>query len=302
MKVGGHPISKMTESGIISRSMNTKLHLRLSLLTLSGLLFFSVSGRAQSILLTADNFALLGGTSISFAGPTTISNGNIGLSPGAESAITGQANLTLTGGSILTTGGTTAQARQDLITAQNTLAGMAFNADLTTQDLVGMTLAPGVYKFDDAAGLTGALTLDAQGKNNVSWVFQIGTSLTTSINSTVTMINMGSNGGNDAGIYWNAGAEIVIGDNNTMIGNLISGTSITFGTADIFNGRALALAGISFDGSTGGTALNVTGGPGGSSYNGYPSAVPEPSTYAALAGLAVLGFVISRRRLGRVAV
>lgn len=203
---------------------NPKSQLRLALLSL---LCFSVSGRAQSILLTADNFSLRDGTAISFAGPTTISNGNIGLSPGAESAITGQSNLTLTGGSVLTTGSATSQARADLIAAQNTLAAMAFNPDLSGQDLVGMTLAPSVYKFAAAAGLTGALTLDAQSQNNASWVFQIGTSLTTAINSTVTLINLGSNGGNDTAIYWNAGSEIVIGNNNTMIGNFISGTSIT---------------------------------------------------------------------------
>jgi len=62
----------------------------------------------------------------------------------------------------------------------------------------------------------------------------------------------------------------------------------------------LALAGISFDGSSGGTALNVTGGPGGSSYNGV-SAVPEPLAALWPTPLSVLGFVVCRRRARLVA-
>ena len=123
--------------------------------------------------------------------------------------------------------------------------------NMSNVDLGGKTLAPGVYKFDGAAGLTGALKLDAQGKNNVFWVFQIDTALTTAVNSTVTLINPGTNGGSDDGIFWNARtAAITIGDNNTILGNYIAHTSISFSgiTTTLGNGgsRALALAAVSF--------------------------------------------------------
>ena len=51
---------------------------------------------------------------------------------------------------------------------------MPVTADLTGQNLGGLTLTPGVYHFDSAAQLTGTLDLNAEGNNNAYWVFQIG--------------------------------------------------------------------------------------------------------------------------------
>jgi uncharacterized protein with beta-barrel porin domain len=224
------------------------------------------AGPAQSILLTAGNFTLLGGTAITSTGVTgtTIRNGNVGLAPGATSGITGFPPAVVTGGAIIATGGVTSQARLDLITASVGLAGMASNANMSTVDLGGKTLAPGVYTFNGAASLSGALVLDAQGQNNVAWVFQIGTALTTSINSTVTFINLGSNGGSDLGLFWNAGSAVVIGANNQIAGNYLAGTSITFGGLSAGGGRALALAGISLDNNI----INAHGGFGGGDFTG----------------------------------
>ncbi|HXB02072.1 MAG TPA: ice-binding family protein, partial [Opitutaceae bacterium] len=238
----------------------------LPLVAFAALLCAPAPGFARSILLTAENFTLLGGTAITSSGVTgtSVKNGNIGLAPGATSAITGFPPAVVTGGAIIITGTATSQARLDLITAQVSLAGMAANADMSNIDLGGKTLAPGVYKFTGAAGQTGALVLDAQGKNNVFWVFQIATALTTSINSSVKVINLGSNGGSDDGIYWNAGSAINIGGNNAIAGNYLAGTSISFGTTTSGSGRALALAGISLDQ----TVIDAHGGPAGSDWTG----------------------------------
>ena len=232
----------------------------------AALLCAPAPGFARSILLTAENFTLLGGTAITSSGVTgtSVKNGNIGLAPGATSAITGFPPAVVTGGAIIITGTATSQARLDLITAQVSLAGMAANADMSNIDLGGKTLAPGVYKFTGAAGQTGALVLDAQGKNNVFWVFQIATALTTSINSSITVINLGTNGGSDDGIYWNAGSAINIGGNNAIAGNYLAGTSISFGTTTSGSGRALALAGVSLDQ----TVIDAHGGPAGSDWTG----------------------------------
>jgi uncharacterized protein with beta-barrel porin domain len=234
--------------------------------TLAALLFFPVSGFAQSILLSAGNFTLLGGTAITSTGTvgTTIRNGNIGLSPGATTGITGFPPAVVVNGAIIATGPVTAQARLDLITASVGLAGMPSNANMSTVDLGGKTLSPGVYTFNGAASQSGALVLDAQGQNNVAWVFQIGTALTTSINSTVTFINLGSNGGSDLGVFWNAGSAINIGANNQLAGNYLAGTSIVFGGLSAGGGRALALAGISLDTDT----IDAHGGLAGGDYTG----------------------------------
>ena len=258
--------------------MNTRLLLTIPAVALAAMLCAPVPGPAQSILLTAGGFTLLGGTAITSTGVvgTTIRNGNVGLSPGATSGITGFPPAVIVNGAIIATGGITAQARLDLITASVGLAGMASNTNMSTIDLGGKTLAPGVYTFNGAATQTGALVLDAQGQNNVAWVFQIGTALTTSINSTITFINLGSNGGSDLGVFWDAGSAINIGANNQIAGNYLAGTSITFGGLSAGGGRALALAGISLDNNI----INAFGGLGGGDFTG--------GLYYSLSGAVVL--------------
>jgi len=231
-----------------------------------GAVFTASPVLADSILRTAGNFALLGGTGITSTGVagTVISNGNVGLSPAATTNITGFPPAVIVNGAIVATGPVTAQARLDLIKAQVGLAGMPSNANMSTVDLGGKTLEPGVYTFNSDAALTGDLVLDGKGRNNAFWVFQIGTALTTSINSTVRIINPGSNGGSDYGIFWNCGSEINIGGNNEIAGIYLSGTSIVFGDGSARGGRALALAAISLDNNQ----IDALGGPGGNDWSG----------------------------------
>ena len=242
--------------------------------------FLLSTASAQSILKTAGNYSVLAGQAITVAGTGfTITNGNVGLFPAATSNITGfppgTVSGTTLGGSaaaIISTGGATQQAQADLQVAATGLAAMALNANYSNVDMANLgPLPPGVYKWNAAATLTGALVLDAQGKNNVSWVFQIGTSLTTAVNSSVTLINAGSNGGSDDGIFWNAATgAIVIGDDNTVLGNYIAATSVSFTGSTVLHGtggaRFLALnAAVSFAGPG---ALNALGAPGGRDWTG----------------------------------
>lgn len=276
--------------------MNLHHFLSLPVAVLTALVCVPTAGFAQTILRTAGNFALLGGTAITSTGVTgtNIVNGNVGLSPGATSGISGFPPAVITGGGgIVATGAVTAQARLDLITASVALAGMPSNVNMSNVNLGGTTLAPGVYTFNAAATLTGALVLDAQGQNNVAWVFQIGTSLTTAINSSVKFINLGSNGGTDLGVFWNAGSAINVGGNNQIAGNYLAGTSITFGGVTSGGGRALALAGISLDNNT----VNTRGGPGGGDlagglvFNASGDAVPVSAQTAG--GIVVPGGIVT---------
>ncbi len=268
--------------------MTFKYPVPFSSIAIASLLLSPVSGVAQSILLTAQDFALLGGTAITSTGVagTIISGGDVALSPGATTGITGFPPALVVDGAIVATSGVTAQARLDLIRAQVGLAGMATTTTMSNIDLGGKTLAPGVYTFAGAATQNGALVLDAQGKNNVSWVFQIGTSLTTSINSTVTIINVGSNGGSDYGVFWNAGAEIIFGANNQVLGNYLSGTSITLGAASFGSGRDLALAAITLDNNqlTVGGGLNGSDWDGALKYNSFGDVVSSSSVLISAPG------------------
>ncbi|MDP1579859.1 MAG: autotransporter domain-containing protein [Candidatus Didemnitutus sp.] len=260
--------------------MNTQRSFFSTVVPIVTILCVSTIGSAQVLLSNVD-YAILGGTAISIGGPgpNAIVNGNVGLSPGATSNITGfppavVSGLTLSGlpAAIISTGGATGQARADLITAQNALFAMPIVPANILSNLDLGTLAPlgaGVYTFGGAAIQTGAIVLDANFQNGVAWVFNIATSLTTAANSTITFTNLGTNGGSDLGLYWNAGTSINIGDNNTVLGNYLAGASISFTgiTTTLGSGgvRALALAGVSFAGPG---SLNPLGGPSGGDYDG----------------------------------
>ena len=100
--------------------------------------------------------------------------------------------------------------------------------------------------------MTGALTLDAQGKNDAFWVFQIGSTLTTASAASVNMINVGSHGGTDNGLFWQVGSSATLGSTTAFEGNLLAADSITLNTgATIDNGRALAETGaVTMDSNT----------------------------------------------------
>ena len=235
---------------------------------------------AQSILKTAGNYSVLASQGITAAGAGfSVVNGNVGLFPAATTNITGFPPATVSGttllgtaAGIISTGGATQQAQADLQVAATGLAAMAQTTNYSNVDMANLgPLPPGVYRWDGAASLTGALVLDAQGKNNVFWVFQIGTTLTTALNSSVTVINPGSNGGSDDGIFWNAATgAIVIGDNNTILGNYIAYTSITSTGSTVLLGasgvRFLALnAAVTFAGPG---SVNALGGSRGGDWTG----------------------------------
>jgi hypothetical protein len=139
---------------------------------------------------TAESFGVLGGSTVTNAGATTV-NGNVGVSPG--SAVTGFPPGTVVGGAIHSNDAVAMQAQNDLTTAYNNTAAIPCTVDLTGSDLGGLTLRPGIYCFSSTAVLTGALTLDALGNSNARFVFKIGSALSTANNSSVTVINGGNN-------------------------------------------------------------------------------------------------------------
>ena len=117
---------------------------------------------------------------------------------------------------------------------------MTGSKNLTGRNLGGMTLAPGVYKFNKSGKLkSGTLTLDGQGNSNAQWIFQIGTTLLTSYKTNVKMIG----GGNALNVYWQVGSSATIAAGTTMCGNIIAYASITMKTSARLHGRALARIG-----------------------------------------------------------
>ena len=182
---------------------------------------------------TAEAFAVLAGSTVINTGPSVVT-GDLGLSPG--SAVTGFPPGLVVNGTIHAADAVSLQAQSDLTTAYNFAAGLAATADLTGQDLGGLTLVPGVYFFSSSAQLTGTLTLNLLGNPESLFVFQIGSALTTASNSSVALIN----GVEACNVFFQIGSSATLGTDTDFTGNMLALTSITLNTGASINGRALA--------------------------------------------------------------
>ena len=159
------------------------LLLKSQYLLVLALLVAASQALAQTVPLgTAGNFAVLGFSTVTSTGATTVV-GNVGVSPG--SSVTGFPPGSVTKGSIHQADPAAVQAQKDLGVAYNALVALTPTQQLSGQDLGGLTLTPGIYHFNTSAQLTGTLTLDAQNDPTAVFVFQIGSTLTTSPNSAV---------------------------------------------------------------------------------------------------------------------
>jgi Ice-binding-like len=183
---------------------------------------------------SASEFALLGASTVTCANLSSVV-GDVGVSPGI--AITGfDAGCTIAG-TIHAGDAAAVQAHADLVIAYGALKAVACEHNLTGQDLGGQTLAPGVYCFNTTAGLTGALTLDGGGDSNATWIFQVGSAVTTASGSAVVMAGSGQAGH----VFWQVGSSATTGTGTAFQGNLLALASITLVSGSNLVGRALAL-------------------------------------------------------------
>jgi hypothetical protein len=184
---------------------------------------------------SAANFEVLGASTVTNTGPTIISGGDLGLSPG--SSVTGFPPGTLTPPAVMhLTDPVAAQAQLDLSIAYDYAAGLT-GAVLLPGDMSGLTLTPGLYKTSTTVMLSGGnVTLNAQGNANAVFIFQIGSTLTTITNTQVVL----AGGAQAKNIFWQVGSSATLGTNSIFEGNILALTSITITTGVNLQGRALA--------------------------------------------------------------
>lgn len=182
---------------------------------------------------TADGYAVLGGSTITNTGATTI-NGDLGLFPGTS--VTGFPPGLVNGSQQITTAAAN-QAKVDLLTAFSDALSRPVTSTIPTQ-LGNATIVGGVY--NSAAGtfdITGTLTLDGQNNPDTVFIFKADSTLITAATSSVVLIN----GAQACNVFWTVGSSATLGATSTLKGTIMASSSITLTTAASIEGRALAL-------------------------------------------------------------
>jgi len=272
---------------------------------------------------TAASFSVLGETNITNV-PTSTIGRDVGLSPATGANYSGITTAQV-GGTIyavdgfgpagsVNNPGLLTTAINDMTNVWSTGGSTGIDQPCTTswsgtgsKDLTTVSpLGPGVY-CADAFLLTGNLTLSGSGV----WIFKSAATLTTSASSTVT-------GGDPCNVWWRmVSAGSILGSSSTMVGNLLSGTSLNMQTNATLNGRLLSQAAVTLDhntitgpacvpalGPSGGSGADTTSSSGGSSGTtpGLPNSglqaeqtIAPWATGAIIAALTSVAFLARKR-------
>lgn len=208
---------------------------------------------------TAASFVILAKAAVSTTGTTSVV-GHIGVSPAAESFLTGfsqarDASNTYSTSSLVSgqlyaadmappTPTQMTTAIGDMETAYTDAAGRPGGPSLgAAGDIGGLTIAPGTYTFGTAVFINSDVTLS--GTANDVWIFQIAGDLTQANGTRVTL----AGGALPKNVFWQTVGVAAIGTTAHFEGILLSQTAITLNTGATVNGRLLAQTAVTLNGN-----------------------------------------------------
>jgi hypothetical protein len=209
----------------------------------------------------AGSYVLLAKTGITNVTGSTITGGNLGLSPAAATFITGfsliadATNTYATSSSVVPPAKVYASNYAVPTPTNLTTAVLAMQAaytdaasrttpdflDLASGEIGGETLAPGLYTWGTGVTIPAEVTI-AGGATDV-WIFQIANDLDLSSATRVTL----SGGAQAKNIYWQVAGGVTLHANSHFEGIILSQTGITLQTSATLHGRALAQSLIAID-------------------------------------------------------
>ena len=220
----------------------------------------SAEGPAPVNLGTAENYVILAKSGVSTTGTSALV-GDVGLSPYDQTGLTGFSETmdasnefstsTYVNGSlfaadyapptptILTT------AVLDMETAYNDAKNRVLpdHLNLGAGNVQGMTLTPGLYKWETSLSIPSAVTISG-GANDV-WIFQITEDLLVGNGAIVTL----TGGALPKNIFWQVTGQTTLGTTSDFKGVVLCATAIVLQTGAVMNGRALAQTAVTIDDS-----------------------------------------------------
>lgn len=206
-------------------------------------------------------YALLAKTGVTNVTGSSISGGDVGVSPASASSITGFAliadpsNTFSTSVVVVPPGRVVASDYASPTPSELTTAVLAMEAaytdaasrtnpdelNLSDGNLGGLTLAPGLYTWGSSVTIPTDLTLSG-GADDV-WILQISNDLDVSAAARV-LLSGGATAGN---VYWQVAGAVTIHENAHVEGVLLCQTGITLQTNASLVGRALSQSLIALD-------------------------------------------------------
>jgi hypothetical protein len=210
---------------------------------------------------SAGSYVILAKTGITNVTGSLITGGNLGLSPVAATALTGfsetadSSNVFSTSASVVTPAKIYAANYMPPTPTKLTTAVLAMQAaytdaagrnppdhlNLSSGNLGGLTLAPGLYTWGNTVTIPTDVTLSG-GVNDV-WIFQISNDLDITAAKSVVL----SGGAQAKNVFWQVAGQVTIHANAHFEGVILSKTAITLQTNATLHGRALAQSLVAID-------------------------------------------------------